>query len=99
MTRKILSLLFVLMILVLPFGGRISNVLFCCNGLTIAVGPPRPGVFLFTFGSILHAYYNIFQPGPWVLGLANPGGVCLTLPFCFPMPVEGTIVRVGTSGL
>jgi len=86
----------------IPFGGRILWVEYCCNGIDLVVGPPRPGEFMFTRGSILHAYYNIYEVGPWVLGLAAPGGVCqmvYSFPPCLPRPVEGTIIRVGTSGL
>lgn len=82
-----------------PFGGRINAVFYCCNGITIAVGPPRGGIFLFTYDSILHAYYNIYAPGPWVLGLASPGGFCEVPPLCIPVAVDNTIIRVGTSGL
>lgn len=92
---------------ILPFGGKITLVTYCCNGVMITVGPPRPGNFLFAPGSILHAYYNIYTPGPWVLGLASPGGVCevpVGVPWppyviCVPAAADGTIIRVGTSGL
>lgn len=87
----------------LSFGGRITAVEYCCNGVMVSIDPPRPGTFLFAAGSRLHAYYNIFRPGPWALGTAHPGGFCqkiLAFPPCTSLtPVTGTIDMVGTSGL
>lgn len=82
----------------LNFGGKITWITYCCNGLALTVGPPKPGIFLFTAGSILHAYYQIYRIGPWVLGSATPGGFCEDpLLMCAPIPVTGTIFRLGTS--
>ena len=84
----------------LPFGGPILSVGYCCNGTTITVGPPRPGYFLITAGSILYPYYNVYTPGPYVLGTAVPGGVCAQIPYCFvTIPTTGTVTMVGSSGL
>jgi hypothetical protein len=83
------------------FGGRITDVYYCCNGLAIIVGPPSAGWYLFTGGSILKAHYNIYGPGPWVLGYARPGGTCLVKEaLCLgTLPMQGTILQVGTSAL
>ena len=72
--RKILALS------IIPFGGQIEQVQFCCNGgVLLQVGPPRSGLFLFQSGvSRLYAYWQIYRTGAWVLGTANPGGVCAT---------------------
>ncbi len=84
----------------LLLGGKIIWVDYCCNGINLTVGPPNPGRFLFTTGSTLYEYFNIYEAGPWVLGTASPGGFCLNpLLFCAPVPVDGTIIQVGTSEL
>ena len=88
---------------ILPFGGQILNVLYCIcsNNLLITVGPPVGGQYIFQPGaSMLYPFGQIFRAGPWVLGNASPGGVCLIwagkicVPAGFPM---GTIIGVGTS--
>ncbi|MCC6290678.1 hypothetical protein IT398_01240 [Candidatus Nomurabacteria bacterium] len=82
------------------FGGMIEEVEYCCNGVAVTIGPPSPGVFMFDETSQLYSHYNIFSPGPNVVGSAIPGGVCKKLFFeCFPSPTFGTIVQVGTSDL
>lgn len=85
----------------LPFGGRILYVTYCtCSGgILLTVGPPRPGNYYFTVGSMLYSYYQIFKPGPWVLGDAYPGGACTIYigTACSGVPTTGTIRQVGTS--
>lgn len=85
----------------LPFGGRILNVTYCtCSGgILLTVGPPRPGNYYFTIGSMLYSYYQIYRPGPWVLGDAYPGGACVVYigDDCVGAPTTGTIRQVGTS--
>jgi len=84
----------------IPFGGRIMVVEYCCNGVAITVGPPRPGRFLLTAGAIPFPYYNFYTPGPYVLGTAIP-----PLEPCFevvaaclvPIPVTGQITKIGSS--
>jgi len=86
---------------VLAFGGRIILVEYCCNGVAITVGPPRPGRFLLTSGTILYPYYNVYTPGPSVLGTAIPGGICheAATACVVPIPVAGTVTMIGSSGL
>ena len=83
-----------------PFGGRILTSTPCREGQWITVGPPRPGSFILTAGSILYAWYQIYRPGPWVKGIARP----ITVPCTVPCPAGecpiGTglqIDKVGTS--
>lgn len=82
------------------FGGMIEDVEYCCNGVAITIGPPSPGVFMFDDSSQLYSYYNIFSPGPNVVGSATPGGICKDIFYeCLPSATFGTIVQVGTSDL
>lgn len=85
----------------LAFGGRVLWVepCTCSAGAAIAVGPPRPGYFLFQPGiSVLFSFYA-FVPANYVLGTYIPGGVCLTgiPPACATVPTLGTVVLMGTS--
>ena len=90
----------------IAFGGRIlyATVCTCSVGsLGILVGPPRGGLFIFQPGvSILSAFYNIFRPGPWVLGTATGVAPCMQVrgPSCVPdtvVPAGLVILRGGTS--
>jgi len=85
----------------LNFGGPITYVSYCCNGVAITVGPPRPGRFLITVGTILYAHYNVYIPGPYVLGSAVPGGTCqIPATYCLvPTPVKGIVTMIGSSAL
>lgn len=85
-------------------GGQIQQVTMCCNGVKIKVGQPNSGSFLYLPGkSTLYAYYNIFMPGPWVLGTASGIGVCqklISFPPCAQTEkVDGIIDIIGTSAL
>lgn len=86
-------------------GGKILMTEVCCNGVKITVGPPKAGIFLYMPGvSKLYSYFNIFTPGPWVLGTAFGVATCQKLasfiPCAIPEPVPGGIIRmIGSSGL
>lgn len=94
---------------IIPFGGPILNVTYCtCSvNLAITVGAPNGGVFTYDGSGIIDAFYQLFRPGPWVLGSYTPGGSCLswymcgTSPCCLAdfttAPPIGTINEVGTS--
>jgi hypothetical protein len=88
---------------IIPFGGQITSVFYCpCSGnLAVVVGPPSGGIFMYQPGAtIVYAFYQIFRPGPWVLGNYTPGGSCMQfIPYgCAPMAwPTGTINEVGTS--
>lgn len=85
----------------IPFGGRILLVEYCCNGVAITVGAPRPGRFMITSGTVIFPFYNVFTPGPNVLGTAIPaaGTPCMEAAlFCLvPIPVLGIIDKIGSS--
>lgn len=52
----------------LGFGGNVTSVSVCTcsDSLYITVGPPVGGAYVFTLGSILYAYYNLFgSAGFW----------------------------------
>lgn len=86
-------------------GGKILKSELCCNGVKITVGPPKAGIFMYMPGiSRLYSYFNIFMPGPYVLGTASGVAVCQKLisfiPCAIPEPVPGGIIRmIGTSSL
>ena len=87
----------------IPFGGRILFVEYCCNGLSLTIEPPRPARFLLTSGSIIYPYFNVYRPGPNVLGTAMPaaGVPCLeAVTACLvPIPVLGIITKIGSSAI
>ena len=87
----------------IPFGGRILLVEYCCNGIAITVGAPRPGRFMITTGSIIYPYYNVYRPGPNVLGTAVPaaGTPCFeAATLCLvPIPVLGIVNQIGSSSI
>lgn len=87
----------------LPFGGFITSSVLCtCSGTwLLTVGPPVGGFFVYA-NTPQFPYAQLPRPGVWVLGLYEPGGVCLMWygPTCGPAsaPVIGTITPiVGTS--
>lgn len=79
----------------IPFGGPIIWTVPGDGCLAIAVGPPRPGLYVFQFGlSIPYAWWNLFKPGTFVLGLATIPTPC----FIGFFPVWGALIlRVGTG--
>lgn len=84
----------------LPFGGQIEDVEYCCDGsVLLTIGPPDVGFYDYRPGaSQLFEYYDVFAPGPWVLGTATPGGACdLTSGDCETTVNANTIRIIGTS--
>jgi len=90
----------------LPFGGQIMAVTYCIDqtNFVVTVGPPVGGQFTYA-GGMLYSFYQIFRPGPWVLGTYTPGSVGCTWTICtshgcyvviLSSPV-GVINEVGTS--
>ena len=86
---------------ILGFGGKIAYVYYCpCSAnLAVFVAGVRGGVYSFTPGSLLYAWYQIFRPGPWTVGTYVPSNVCLWfIPYgCAGFPTMGTMIEVGTS--
>lgn len=95
---------------IVPFGGVITAVTPCdCSVgyMIIVAGPTTAGAFLYQTGvSILFPWYEIFTPGPFVLGTYIPGAVCMigVPPACTDAfmgagaePYNGTIEMVGSS--
>ena len=86
----------------LIFGGPILWVDYCtCSGnIRLTVGPPVPGAYVFQPGrSIPFLFYQLYRPGPFVLGNATTGGSCSIYvgDGCATLPTLGTIFMVGTS--
>lgn len=88
---------------IVPFGGQILAVTYCpCSAnVAITVGPPAGGVFTYDGSGMVYAFYQLFRPGPWVLGSYIPGspGCWMFVPHgCVPIATPiGTISEVGTS--
>ena len=90
---------------IIPFGGKIlvANYCTCSANWGIMIGPPRGGNFIYQPGaSQLFAWYKIFTPGAWTLGIASGGAACMQYAgtSCVPDPtVPGgpVIIMVGTS--
>lgn len=89
-----------------PFGGIIVYAAPCtCStpNWGIKVGPPVGGSFIYSPGSSdLRAWYNLFHPGPWVLGIAQGYAPCMQqdYPSCTPDKVVAggpVMIIVGTS--
>lgn len=86
----------------LGIGGQIIFVIPCVDegGSAIVVGTPTPGVYLWSPATVMFRYYELFTPGPWVLGgyVPTPGLTCSNdgVPVAFPI---GIIEEVGTSML
>ena len=88
-----------------PFGGKITSSIMCtCPasfGWQITVGPPRPGVFMYSpILSRLFSYYKIMIPGSKVLGIASGYMPCMQISMtgCTPLSTGGLLIRlVGTS--
>lgn len=87
----------------LGFGGEILMVIPCVDeaSYAIVVGTPTPGVYIWVPGTIMFQYYNLWTPGPWVLGgyIPDPFLTCsdLGVPLLGPGAIMGIIEFVGTS--
>lgn len=82
----------------LGFGGRILNTIPCANGLLLTIGPPRPGLYMWMWGTLTFAWYQL-RPPAWALGTFFPGGACICPYGACPgvIPALGTIIMIGTS--
>jgi len=83
----------------LGFGGRILYTVPCATGMLVAVGPPRPGLFMWMPTTLTYSWYQIRQ-GPWALGGYVLGGAC-ACPYgnceVGAIPALGTMIVIGTS--
>lgn len=83
------------------FGGLVGSTVWCTcsSGYVMYVGPPVPGAFWVSPGSIIFPYFSPY-PGHWVLGYYLPGlSACFVWAgkICVPIPNQGTVTMVGTS--
>lgn len=97
------------------FGGRITKVTYCTclyyPGIVLSVSDKASNqtvnVMYSPYSSQLRSNYNIYEPGPNVIGGFYPGGQCLNQASYYckpnssaPKPLDGTIdwIRgIGTS--
>jgi len=89
-------------LIVSKFGGTIAVVVPCtCQAgfaLTIvSLAPPSVKVLLWQLPFTRPTLWFIPYPSVKTLGTYVRGGVCATGPLCIPLPVMGTIFRIGTS--
>lgn len=78
----------------LSFGGPITLITPCSNGLMIVIGPPAPGVFMLSPGTRVYAFWTIGIES-LVLGNYVPSGACVIPPVI--IPTMGTMTMLGTS--
>ncbi len=85
----------------LGFGGQILMVVPCIDeaSYAIIVGTPSPGVYIWTPATILIKHWNLWTPGPWVLGtyIPTPGLTCSDSEMPMITGITGVIKLVGTS--
>lgn len=85
---------------IVPFGGVITYVDYCCDGSVLMwVSPPVPGIYIYSpYVTRMFQNFNIFSPGPWILGNSVPGGFCdLIVAECEFGLVGNTITMEGSS--
>lgn len=58
----------------IPFGGIITKMLTCNEGLLLYLGPPTPFPVVVPYGSTF--LMGVFRPGGWVMGLAAGFSPC-----------------------
>lgn len=88
-----------------PFGGKVIALIPCtCQVTGIAVYvlmpiPPYFGMLLWQPPITIPHLFYIPVPGGNILGNYVSGGICMVgvTPYCFSVPVSGTMTQVGTS--
>jgi len=86
------------MAFILGFGGRITAIKPCLEGLMLTISPPSPGVYLLPYAARLYLWH-VIRPGVWLLGKRSPGGRCTFhcgIHICV-IPTQYTIIETGTS--
>jgi hypothetical protein len=72
------TLVFPVTVFAFPFGGQISEIIFCYNDAIYAqVGPPRGGPYIWTPSTVTYEFGPPSHSGQWLLGLAAPPYYCL----------------------
>ncbi|MDP3646037.1 MAG: hypothetical protein Q8R25_03040 [bacterium] len=72
-----------------PYGGQISQIVFCYNKAIFArTGPPRGGDFIWTPSTKTYQFGPPQHAGQWHLGLAGPPYYCV-------VSIEPVIVWAG----
>jgi hypothetical protein len=59
-----------------PFGGPITSIIPCDEGLELYLGPPTPGSFMYSGGSVSFAYGPPTHVGQFLLGVASGFLLC-----------------------
>lgn len=84
---------------VLAFGGRVLWVYYCVNGLWVAVGPPRPGLYFYVWGlSGIKLYGPPLHAAQQVLGHYFGAMVCLVPCPTGVCPIGGGLLVGPNSG-
>lgn len=65
----------------IPFGGAITTVWYCYEGIHVYVGPPVGGAFMWTYSTLSYANGPPTHVEQWLLGLATAPLVC-TYGYC-----------------
>lgn len=75
----------------IPYGGRIIAVTPCpCSGsVMLQIGPPKPGFYFVTPGTLLYAFHSVSPPA-WHVGQASSPYTCM-----IPSPTGCTPVGGG----
>lgn len=81
-----------------PFGGQASEVHKCYNRtIYIRLGPPVPGVYIWTNGTRSYAFGPPSHAGQWLLGLAGAPHACLYTIVPIDVRSGSSIIMHGSS--
>lgn len=102
---QIISVLFLFIIFIppfvaeaRPFGGQASEVHDCFNRtIYVVLGPPRGGIFVWTFSTHSYAFGPPRHAGQWLLGLSGVPYICLYTIDPIDIRAADTIIMHGSS--
>ncbi|MBM3260824.1 hypothetical protein FJY93_00200 [Candidatus Kaiserbacteria bacterium] len=81
-----------------PFGGQASEVHRCYNRtIYVRLGPPVPGVYIWTSGTRSYAFGPPSHAGQWLLGLAGAPTACLYTIVPIDVRSGSSIIMHGSS--